>query len=397
MNETPVIRSLGDACCGCSACASVCPVGAIALEADGTGFRYPRVDEDVCVRCGRCDKACPSLSPGARDEVNGVKWIQSRDCATLARSSSGGVFSLVASRVIEDGGVVSGALFCDGGAAVCHGVTGDLDGLVAMRGSKYLQSSIDKDMYKDLKNRAKGGQTVLFTGTPCQVAGFNGALGEVSRLPNVYSMAVMCHGVPSPRLWREYLAWLVGAHSADVVKDIRFRDKEDGWGRSRVVVALDGGDTDDVSERFGENWFMRAFLGDACLRPSCYDCTYKSVSGSDLVVGDFWGFDAAGHGCQDPALGVSAVVENTEKGQTIRSSVMDGAFMGEADYREVLEGNPALVKSPRPHPGKDAFMEELAAGTPVEVLMSRWSFEPTLSQVVARKVRGALRRISRLV
>lgn len=397
MNGLPEIRNLGNGCSGCSVCAAVCPVDAITMASDAAGFRRPAVNEDVCIRCGRCDRTCPSLNPGETDTAHTVRWMQSKNREDLKRSSSGAVFSLLAEHVLKVGGIVCGASLSDDAHGVRHVLVEGSRGLEALKGSKYVQSEIDKEIYRNLSRKAKCGQTVLFSGTPCQVAGFNNYLGKVSQLPNVFSVAVICHGVPSPLLWKKYLDCLEKDSEAHGIKDVQFRNKDDGWERFRLVVDFSGDEEKTFSEPFGENWFMKSFLRDACLRSNCFECSYKRTNGSDLIIGDFWGFDARKHGCPHPDLGVSAVIANSDKGEQLLAGIESGCLFGEATYQEVLAGNPALTESPRPFSGRNDFMRDLVEGVPIKEMINTWSFEPTMVDVIARKAWSAIRRIRRLV
>lgn len=387
MNEIPKIQHLGDACCGCSACAAVCPVDAIAMRADPAGFRYPAVDGDLCIQCQECDATCPSQNPSSTDICHEAVWAQCTDDAVLEGSSSGALIPLAASRVVAEGGIVCGAAFVDGCRSVGHVLVDSPEGLPRLQGSKYLQSSVDEEDLRYLRRRTQEGVPVLFIGTPCQVAGFNNYMGDDAARGNVASIDVFCHGVPSPAVWRRYYGWLEGRLGSPV-EDVNFRDKCTGW-QGYSFSAASGECL--FREGHSDNWFMRAFLTDTCLRPQCYQCTYKRSSGSDLTVGDFWGFDPEAHGCPSWDRGVSAVLVNTERGRALLGELASEILTGPSSFEEIVEGNPALVGSARPGKHREEFMAAVEEGMDAEQLMQRWPFTRPLSQRLKGKMRSVVK------
>ena len=188
-------------CCGCSACVQICPKQCISMAADNEGFLYPQVNSAICIDCGLCEKVCPVINQSAPREPLVVYAAKNNNEDIRLKSSSGGIFTLLAEKVIEEGGVVFGAKF-DADWNVVHDYTETIEGLAAFRGSKYVQSIIG-DNFKTAKQFLNNGRKVLFSGTPCQIAGLKKYLRK--EYDNLLTVDVVCHGVPSPMVWRDYL------------------------------------------------------------------------------------------------------------------------------------------------------------------------------------------------
>ena len=391
--DHPAIASLGGACCGCGACAAACPWGCVEMRADRFGFARPAVDAAACVGCGACDRACPAIGGRAPDGCARVLWARAADGDLLARSSSGGVFGLLARRALDGGGIVVGAAWAEGCASARHVVVDDPSGLDSVMRSKYVQSEVGPEVYRAVRAALRSGRGVLFSGTSCQVAGMRGYLGPLADAAPFFGVDVICHGVPSPLLWRRWLE-LVGERGGGIVRDVSMRDKDTGWESYSVsyAVAGAGGGAASVSAPHGKDWYMRAFLANASLRPSCHACPAKRSSGADVTLGDFWGARERQPEAFDDR-GVSAVLANTPRGLAAVEAVLGGAEWGESSLDRVVPGNPSLVGSVEPYGDRDAFMAALADGVPVAEMARRWDFEPTLRQRVVSKARRAAKRI----
>lgn len=328
-------------CCGCSACVQRCPKQCVRLEEDTEGFLYPKVDEEACIKCGLCEKVCPILNQADKLPVLEVLAVKNPKEDERMNSSSGGVFLPLAREVINQGGVVFGAVY-DESWEVHHVYAEKIKDIYPMMGSKYLQSKIENS-YKEAERFLKKGREVMFVGSPCQIAGLRTFLRN-KEYPNLLAVDFLCHGVPSPGVWRRYLAETYGGYDAkeqsrlkatagkntvlfsslnlmSPVGDIKFRDKaESGWKKFRFVVrqkSASKADQNSVlsSDIHYNNPFMRGFLSDIYLRPSCYECKCKNgVNHSDLTIADFWGINIV-----DPVFdddkGVGLVLVNTKKGK----------------------------------------------------------------------------------
>ena len=260
------------------------------MHEDKEGFLYPKVDTAKCIDCGFCEKVCPVLNVADDRLPQKVLAAKNKNEQIRKTSSSGGIFTILAEQVINDGGVVFGAQFNDKWEVI-HSYTETVEGLAAFRGSKYVQSLIG-DSYKKAEMFLKGGRKVLFSGTPCQIAGLKRYLRK--EYCNLLTVECACHGVPSPKVWKEYLKEVKENSGATSIQDIRFRDKSTGW--KSYSVSYKCKSKQDVyklySAQYYDNPFMRAFLGDFILRPSCYKCPAKAGrSGADVALADFWGIE----------------------------------------------------------------------------------------------------------
>ncbi len=334
-------------CCGCSACVQRCPKQCIRLEEDTEGFLYPQVDEETCIKCGLCEKVCPILNQVDKLPVLEVLAVKNPDEEERMNSSSGGVFLPLAREVINQGGVVFGAVY-DESWEVHHVYAEKIEDVYPMMGSKYLQSKIGKS-FKDAERFLKQGREVLFVGSPCQIAGLRTYLRN-KQYQNLLAVDFLCHGVPSPGVWRRYLAETYGGYDAkeqsrlqttagknsdlllslnatSPIVDIKFRDKtESGWKKYRFVVRQKSASKADQntvlsSDIHYDNPFMRGFLSDIYLRPSCYECKCKNgVNHSDLTIGDYWAARVTDQDFDDDK-GVGLVLINSQKGKVYFDSL----------------------------------------------------------------------------
>lgn len=340
-------------CCGCSACIQRCPKQCIAMQEDSEGFCYPVVDRDACIDCGLCEKVCPMLHLYDARKPLEVYAAINRDEQIRRKSSSGGIFTLLAEQTIRKGGVVFGARF-DEKWEIEHDWCENVEELSYFRGSKYVQSRIGT-CYRQAEKFLKSGRSVLFSGTSCQIAGLHRFLGK--SYDNLLSVDMVCHGVPSPLVWREYIAALkksprsVAGENAEisssdevpVITGIDFRDKSSGWKRYSFTVSgkgLSDSGTVVLKEIAYRNLYMDGFLKDIYLRPSCFACPAKAGrAGSDITLGDYWGVEQQ-HPNMDDDRGTSVVLVHTDKG-TEAFEALDCQTEA-STYAQALAGNPSL-------------------------------------------------------
>ncbi len=300
-------------CCGCSACYSVCPHYCITMRADHEGFLYPVTDTERCTQCGLCEKVCPVINQEKSKEV-AVYAAKSPDYESRKRSTSGGIFSLLAEDVLDKNGVVYGAMF-NNRWEVIHGHIDRKDDLYCLRGSKYVQSNIG-DCFREIKELLEKGKHVLFSGTPCQTSGLKLYLKR--SYDNLLLVDVVCHGVPSPKVWKDYLLSL--NKRDDEILNISFREKVNGWADALFTINDINGNS-IISEPFRENIYMQGFMENIFLRPSCYKCPARNGrSRSDITLGDYWGVEKQHPNMADKD-GVSLVIVNTEKGARIFGNI----------------------------------------------------------------------------
>lgn len=294
-----------DICCGCEACAQVCPVHCVQMREDCEGFLFPQVDASKCLNCSKCLKVCPALNMLPKRAPTACYAYRSMDSELLRRTSSGGFFTLAAERTISDGGVVFGAAFNETNEVVHTFIESSCD-LDLLRRSKYVQSRIG-NAYVTCKTILESGRKVLFCGTPCQIKALNLFLGK--KYENLTMIDFVCHGVPSPGVFRRYLSELSKKlrHSHSELHDINFRDKGLGFAYPFSFSFSSSG------SRFMENpkvnVFLKGFLNDLFLRRSCHNCRAKKFSsGADYTMCDFWTVDRFLSGFADKSVpGVSQV------------------------------------------------------------------------------------------
>lgn len=314
-------------CCGCGACMQRCPKHCITMREDNEGFLYPIADKAACTNCGLCERVCPVINQGnTQKPIKTYAAINHNEDVRLA-SSSGGVFTFLAEKTINNGGVVFGAAFNEDWS-VEHTCVERIEELEKLRGSKYVQSNT-KNSFIEAERFLKEGREVLYSGTPCQIAALKLFLRK--EYHNLTTVDVVCHGAPSPAVWEQYLqetidkiwnkkGWAVpGTHiEKDYIRSIAFRNKSQGWKNYSFAIQLkhlnqSEGKTFLFQETLHQNKFMECFLNDLCLRPSCYQCPARGgKSGSDVTLADLWG---AGKICPelDDDKGLSLVLMRNEK------------------------------------------------------------------------------------
>lgn len=356
-------------CCGCSACGQVCPTGSIRMVEDDEGFLYPAVNLDTCTACGLCEKVCPVASQYAPSAAPKAFAVRNTDEATRMASSSGGVFSALAGQTMEAGGHVCGAVYDYGDDSVRHICTDDAAALPMLRGSKYIQS-VCGDCFSEVRARLLEGASVMFCGTPCQVAGLRHYLRR--DYDNLLLVEVICHGVPSAKVWRGHLKGMMrrwarhGATGGQRLKDVSFRSKRRlGWKDYCIELTVDGGDDGSgeviYSAKSMDDMFMKGFMKDLYLRPSCYDCPARSgKSRADITLGDFWGVWLT-HPELDDDKGTGLAIVHTEKGlRALNAACLE---MTEVPLEQSLEMNPSYTSSVScPAERREAFFRRMAEG-----------------------------------
>ena len=338
-------------CTGCSACAAVCPKGAITMEPDENGFLYPVVDQNRCVRCGKCHRACLPAWEAVDEPAEEAFLAMAQDESLIQKSSSGGVFSLLAEGILRRGGVVFGCAMTDDCTAAHHIGVEDLSQLWQLRGSKYVQSRT-KDALRQAEIALKVDRPVLFSGTPCQIAGVKGLLGDHE---NLLTVDVICHGVPSPMVWRTYLKELEQTCGAKAVR-VRFRDKTEGWQRYSLVVEFENGKV--YRKNVLEDLYLRGFVEDLYLRQSCHSCAFKGGNyKSDLTVGDLWGVARIRPELRS-AAGVSLLIPHTDAGRKAIAS-LTGCTVEQIPAEEGLKHNPSYYRPVKPSPFRERALAQI--------------------------------------
>lgn len=338
-------------CCGCGACYQCCPVGAIHMGYDEEGILYPQVDEETCIRCGKCVKVCPALHPYNGNKEQPECYAAYGDDEIRAVSSSGGIFTLVAEQVLEDGGAVCGAAF-DDKFKLSQKVVYSKEELSELRGSKYLQSNT-KNTFQEIKKVLEDGKPALYVGTPCLVAGLRGYLGK--EYEQLFTIDLLCHGGPSPAAFQKYLQEV---HGKKDIAYVGFRDKDYfGWSTEMTVKYKDGSVYRKVRS---EDPFYRAFLPCLSVRPQCQVCNYAKLPRlGDITLGDFWGVQK-----YDPKLtdgkGTSIVSVNSEKGAAMLNKIRQKLLLLEKiDINHILTHGQPFARPFRNNPRRTRFLRML--------------------------------------
>ncbi|MBE8952423.1 MAG: Coenzyme F420 hydrogenase/dehydrogenase, beta subunit C-terminal domain [Quinella sp. 1Q7] len=293
-------------CNGCAACANICPKNAITMTRDAESFSYPKINPELCIKCGRCDATCPALNYVKNNPTDFPPTFTATypDDKILRHSSSGGVFTALSEIILREGGVVFGAAF-DKNWRVFHTAARNFDELEKLRGSKYVQSQIG-DVYRQVRDALKSTQ-VLFSGTPCQCAGLKHFLGGDHE--NLLTVGILCHGTPSPAVWESYIdEWT----RRNDIAHINFRSKRNGWGSGIEINFFNRG---FYFLKLNVDLYGKLFLYGLFERPSCHACKFKYPNGqSDLTLGDAWGVTRYAPEMYD-SRGTSIIFVHTPKGK----------------------------------------------------------------------------------
>lgn len=367
LGHSPVELAPEDLCSGCAACRAVCPKGALSLVADAEGFSYPKIDAARCASCGKCRAACPVLNRGLPREPQAVFAAVANDRRVRDASSSGGIFTLLARKTLEKGGVVFGAAWDCASHSVKMVAAHDEQGLAALRGSKYVQAEIG-NAYQEARRELAAGRDVLFSGTPCQIAALNRVVGE-KKNERLLTVEVVCHAVPSPLAFKKYALWRehVAGHEIS-----RISSRSKSCEGRRFGMSLSFQDTDIAylaSQK--EDPFLRGFLSELFSRPSCHACSVRELrSGADLSIADYWGAEEKFPDL-NAAKWVSLVLANTSKGVRAFDEVAPICCVHESDFADALRANPTICRSMAPHPKRERFFRLLSTSDDFDAVVMR--------------------------
>lgn len=374
-------------CCGCTACVQRCPKQCISSKVDEEGFIYPHVNLNECIDCHLCEKVCPLINHHNKIQPFDVLAVKNQNEDERIKSSSGGIFYAIAKEIIKKGGVVFGAVFNDNWEVV-HTYTETIDGIRPMMGSKYVQSRIN-NCYKEAEFFLKSGRNVLFSGTPCQITGLHDYLRK--EYPNLISVDFLCHGVPSPKVWQKYLDEKLNSLNLNsTIKNIQFRDKKArGWKKFSFVINDDDKENNCneesylLSEFHKDNSFMKGFLSNVYLRPSCHNCKCKNgISHSDLTLGDFWGIELISPEFDDDK-GISLVLVNSDKGKSLLYSLNIDTQRSSISIAKKLNGG--FKEKSIPHSKRKFFFKNIDNCNSIIKLIEDCS-KPTLKFKILNKL-----------
>ena len=354
-------------CNGCGCCANVCSKSAIKMQEDEKGFLKPIIDKDLCINCGLCDKTCPIFNYGCHNvEIPNAFAVINNDEETRLKSSSGGVFSLFASKIINDGGVVFGVIY-DEDMKVCHSKAETIEELEKMHGSKYVQSDL-KFTYKEVKQYLEEGKKILFSGTPCQIAGLKSYIKK--DYENLLSLEVLCHGIPSRKVFELYKKeFMQEKNDSGKILNINLRSKVNGWKPNLCTTTTT---TTIYHEKAENDYFMRAFLSNLNINDSCLNCKFNTLPRvADITIGDFWGVDNYDKSLNDNK-GTSIILINSGKGQESFDKIKCDCIYKSVPLNFVIKYNPNIISSSKPHRNRDKFFRGIAKGYTLESCINKY-------------------------
>ena len=372
-------------CCGCGACANICPKKAIVMQADSEGFLYPFVDPGKCIKCGLCLKTCPILNNEKQDLLPNAYVAKNKDTEVQKQSSSGGMFSMLADYVLAQNGVVFGAAF-NKNWEVYHRFVDKKDDLDILRRSKYVQSNT-LETFKEAKKFLEKGKQVLYTGTPCQIAGLKSFLGK--NYDNLLTADIICHSTPSPKVWERFLKQ---NYPIEQIRKIDFRDKKDGWNKSKLYFYFDNGNVKPQNKKMSP--FRIGFGASLFSRPSCHECRFKGSNRySDFTIGDAWG-------CSDYAPemfdknGLSVIFTNNKKAEEIFDKLKENLVYKEVPLNKIIKYNPYYKISVRPHPKRTGFFERYQKES-INSLITQLTYCP-LWQHILNKMKRLIKKLFKI-
>lgn len=339
-------------CVGCEACSNICPADAITMEADGEGFLYPHRNELSCTKCGLCMEHCPVYKKTAAYFTNQkpiavyAGWSQNPE--TRMSGSSGGIFGELAKLILEKGGYVAGAAFTEDHGAK-HQLVYRTEDLQKLKKSKYVQSHIDT-VFSDIKRLIEKQEQILFAGTPCQCMGLRAFLG--GQPENLFLCDFICHGVNSPSVHRQYIRE-IEQNLGGKVEDIDHRNKNIGWEQYQFSIFCREQELMLGDKR--TNPYIRGFLTNLYLRPSCYQCVFKgTVRPVDLTLGDCWGYPG------NEPMGVSLILIHSQKGASLLKELRSEIYTEDYSLESAVQKNPSVASvSEDRHQKRSIFFSQL--------------------------------------
>lgn len=394
MNTKPILFSKKEECCGCGACCNICPQNALLMQEDECGFLYPAIDATKCVHCGLCKQACAFQTVNINRTPLECFAAVSKNEVLLQKSASGGIFAGMAGRMISLGGVVYGAAFRKDWS-IHHEEIVHHDDIAKLQGSKYAQSDTERT-YIQAKEQLRQGKKVLYSGTPCQIAGLLGFLGK--RYENLITIDLVCHGVPSNRMLRDYLGIIEKKHGGKI-DDFTFRDKTLGWGKNGSAV-ING---KKIKLWESQSSYFYYFAKSWINRESCYSCKYASDHRpGDITLGDYWGIEK-----QHPELfrenwnedrGISCIIINTQRGKAFFDEMLNEWNVEVTSFRKIADGNQQL-RHPSAIGRRDEILDAYTRGG--------WSkldkkykkeiglkyFKSTLKRIIPKRIKRKLKQV----
>ncbi len=377
-----MIREDNVRCVGCGACAAACPTHCIEIQISPSGEYRPVIQKDRCVGCDRCTKVCMLENQNVAHWHFGRAYYGWRRDGDVMESTSGGIAAVLADHVVATGGVVVGAVLEPDQGVVRHRLVEAQDALKTLQGSKYVESYL-ADIYPQVKAKLQTGQTILFTGVPCQIFALKSFLGQ--DYPNLITVEVLCLGAPRVGVFKKYLEHIQKKYGA--LRAFNFRSKQFGWQNVSYAIELERG---EIREKLGKNVYHLMFGYHNSIRQSCFTCSCRSYERhADISLGDFWGVEKY-YPNVDRAKGVSAVFVNTEKGDKLLKAVRDRIELFDCREEEILEKNLWQVRNFE-KPENQAQFESDYRKMSTERFFAKYSFLYKVWFKIVRKIKSVLR------
>lgn len=390
MNNISVLNKKN--CTGCRMCEQICPVNAIRTVENNEGFIEPIIDEEKCINCGLCAKRCPQLNDLEIKKLEKVETYAAKNKNVNEQkvSSSGGVFSNLANYVLENNGIVYGAAFNDELEIEHIGINNKND-LEKLRGSKYVQSNT-KHTFKEVKENLENDIIVLYSGTPCQIAGLKTFLGKEYK--KLITVDLICHGVPSPKLFNKYLKWLEEKNKSKI-KKYEFRNKEkSGWGLTAKVL-FENGNKKYINANLDP--YYKTFLESKTYRECCYSCKYANINRiSDITLADYWGIEKEHPEFADEN-GVSAIIINTSNGQEIFDKIKNKLELQNTTLKNILEKNENLKKPSNRNEIRDNIYKNIEKVGFDNYMISDMKFKKEIKDVIKWIIPSSMKKKVKLI
>lgn len=391
MMQGYLISHLQEECFGCGACYQACPVQAISMQKNSEGFRYPVINSEICIQCNRCQKVCP-----ADDNNRSLTKIREawggyyNSDSVREQSTSGGAFTAIAEEWLEDGDIIFGVEL-RGNDSVVHSCISNINEIDRFRRSKYLQSDT-LNTFQEVKEYLTDGKKVLFSGTPCQIAGLKAFIGSHNHIENLFLIEVVCEGVPTPKFTDLHIASLEKRFGKKV-KSIDWRDKnKNKWDFQVMKIVFEDESEYKISRWFNPFWSV--WLQHLMSRPSCYTCPFAtSERGADITIADLWGVHLYCPELYGENKGCSLVTCNTEKGSEFWEKAQKRMYGHKLMTSDALKYQSPMRTHITPNPNREAFMKDLDNMT-YEQLCKKWAKRPTIKLLFQKYVYGNRQKVA---
>ena len=338
-------------CTGCGACYNICPIGAIIMQNDKYGFYKPAIDKNKCTNCGLCEKICPLDNYKSKNNEPRAFALTNKNEEVLTKCTSGGAFNAIAKFIFEQNGFVYGVIWDKNIVAVFYRAE-NIEQLEKMYSSKYVQANT-LGTFKQAKKDLENGRLVLYSGTPCQIAGLKSYLKK--DYENLFTVDLICHGTPSPLVFEKYKKEFLKKKPNEKIININFRSKINGWGtiqfiniKTNLKEYIQPCNKDDYSKAFGFH---------ASVNSMCSDCQFNKIPRiADITIGDFWGVDEYDKSLNDKK-GLSIILINNKKGQNLLREIEQNCRLQEVPLEVATKRNPNIYSSSKAHKNREKFLD----------------------------------------